>query len=178
MGLTCPNCGNEKSFLAKTLQVHVVQAGGAELELSEQTPPALLELLCDDIRYWMPLARNAEFGHWDTEYTEQGKDLNWFDEGKFELEQRVNQLLTGKHWAEEPMSRTSGSCPKAELKPSFQCSSPSSIASIRTGAGVVIWIVEAVAVCLDTVSLHCGLRYTRRFTAAAFLAREPMRHRL
>ena len=28
MGLTCPNCGNERSFLAKTLQVHVVQAGG------------------------------------------------------------------------------------------------------------------------------------------------------
>ena len=48
MGLTCTNCGNEKSFLAKTLQVHVVQAGGAELELSEQTPPAMLELLCDD----------------------------------------------------------------------------------------------------------------------------------
>ena len=48
MGLTCPNCGNEKSFLAKTLQVHVVQAGGAELELSEQTPPAMLELLCAD----------------------------------------------------------------------------------------------------------------------------------
>ena len=48
MALTCPNCGNEKSFLAKTLQMHVVQAGGAELELSEQTPPAMLELLCDD----------------------------------------------------------------------------------------------------------------------------------
>jgi hypothetical protein len=48
MALTCPNCGNEKSFLAKTLQIHVVEAGGAELELSEQTSPAMLELLCDD----------------------------------------------------------------------------------------------------------------------------------
>jgi hypothetical protein len=48
MALTCPNCGNEKSFLAKTLQMHVVEAGGEELELSEQTSPAMLELLCDD----------------------------------------------------------------------------------------------------------------------------------
>ena len=31
MGLICPDCGNEKSFLAKTLQIHVVQASQAEL---------------------------------------------------------------------------------------------------------------------------------------------------
>ena len=52
------------------------------------------------------------------------------------------------------------------------------LASINTGVIVVIWIVEAVAVCLDTVSLHCGFRYTRRFTAAASLRPEPMLHRL
>ena len=39
MGLTCPNCGNERSFLAKTLQTHVVQSGGKELELTEQSRP-------------------------------------------------------------------------------------------------------------------------------------------
>ena len=48
MGLTCPSCGNGKGFLAKTLQIHIVQAGGRELELSEQTRPALVELLCDE----------------------------------------------------------------------------------------------------------------------------------
>jgi len=48
MGLTCQNCGNERSFLAKTLQTHVVQAGGAELELTEQSRPAVFELLCDE----------------------------------------------------------------------------------------------------------------------------------
>ena len=68
---------------------------------------AWLDLLADDIRYWMPLSRNMAFGEWDAEYTRQGEDLNWFDEGKFELEQRVKQILTGKHWAEEPVSRTS-----------------------------------------------------------------------
>ena len=44
MGLTCPNCGNERSFLAKTLQTHVVQSGGKELELTEQSRPAVFEL--------------------------------------------------------------------------------------------------------------------------------------
>jgi 3-phenylpropionate/cinnamic acid dioxygenase small subunit len=65
-----------------------------------------LDLLDKDIRYWMPLARNQEMGKWDGEYTREGKDLNWFDEGKFELEQRVKQIMTGLHWAEEPVSRT------------------------------------------------------------------------
>ena len=32
----------------KTLQMHVVQAGGAELELSDQSAPAVFELLCDE----------------------------------------------------------------------------------------------------------------------------------
>ena len=41
------------------------------------------------------------------EHTREGLDLNWFDEGKFELEQRVRQIETGLHWAEEPVSRTS-----------------------------------------------------------------------
>jgi len=68
---------------------------------------AWLDLLADDIRYWMPLARNQEMGKWDGEYTREGKDLNWFEEGKFELERRVKQIMTGLHWAEEPVSRTS-----------------------------------------------------------------------
>ncbi|MDA1093627.1 MAG: hypothetical protein O3A25_10230 [Acidobacteria bacterium] len=61
MALTCPNCGNAKTFLAKTLQMHVVKAGGAELELSEQTPPAMLELLCDDCE------TELDFGSIDSE---------------------------------------------------------------------------------------------------------------
>ena len=67
---------------------------------------AWLDLLADDIRYWMPLATNQEAGHWDREHSREGQDLNWFDEGKFELEQRVKQIQTGLHWAEEPISRT------------------------------------------------------------------------
>jgi 3-phenylpropionate/cinnamic acid dioxygenase small subunit len=67
---------------------------------------AWLNLLADDLRYWMPLARNRPLGQWHDEWTREGKDLNWFDEGKFEIEQRVKQIATGVHWAEEPVSRT------------------------------------------------------------------------
>ncbi len=65
-----------------------------------------LDLLADDIHYWMPLMQNKNFGEWEEEHTRDGIDLNWFDEGKFELEQRVKQIMTGLHWAEEPISRT------------------------------------------------------------------------
>ena len=48
MKLTCPSCGNGRTFLAKTLQMYVVQAEGRELEIAEQTRSALFELLCDE----------------------------------------------------------------------------------------------------------------------------------
>jgi len=67
---------------------------------------AWLDLLADDLRYWMPLARNRPCDDLSGEWTREGKDLNWFDEGKFEMEQRVKQLATAVHWAEEPVSRT------------------------------------------------------------------------
>lgn len=89
------------------LRYAVEQFFNREAELLDSRQfEAWLDLLTDDIRYWMPLTRNQEFGKWGDQHTREGKDLNWFDEGKFELEQRVKQILTGKHWAEEPISRT------------------------------------------------------------------------
>jgi 3-phenylpropionate/cinnamic acid dioxygenase small subunit len=64
-----------------------------------------LSLLDDDIRYWMPMRRNVKFGELEREFTREGQDINWFDEGKDTLTRRVNQILTGVHWAEEPLSR-------------------------------------------------------------------------
>ena len=64
-----------------------------------------LDLLTDDIRYWMPMRRNVKFGELDREFTREGQDINWFDEGKETLDRRVRQILTGVHWAEEPLSR-------------------------------------------------------------------------
>ncbi|MGH7038550.1 MAG: 3-phenylpropionate/cinnamic acid dioxygenase subunit beta, partial [Stellaceae bacterium] len=41
------------------------------------------------------------------EFTREGQDINWFDEGKETLTRRVRQIETGIHWAEEPVSRIS-----------------------------------------------------------------------
>ncbi len=51
------------------------------------------------------MRRNVKFGELDREFTREGHDINWFDEGKDTLVRRVNQILTGVHWAEEPLSR-------------------------------------------------------------------------
>lgn len=64
-----------------------------------------LDLLTEDIRYWMPMRRNIKFDHQEHEDTREQQDMNWFDEGKETLTQRVQQILTGVHWAEEPLSR-------------------------------------------------------------------------
>jgi 3-phenylpropionate/cinnamic acid dioxygenase small subunit len=66
---------------------------------------AWLDLLEEDMRYFMPLAFNIKYGEWDREYSREGEDVAWFDEGKDVLIRRVRQLETGIHWAEEPPSR-------------------------------------------------------------------------
>ena len=76
----------------------------AEL-LDERRYEAWLALLADDVRYWMPMRRNVKFGELEREFTREGQDINWFDEGKETLTRRVQQILTGVHWAEEPLSR-------------------------------------------------------------------------
>ena len=73
--------------------------------LDERNFAEWLDLLDDDIRYWMPMRRNVKSNEMDREFTREGQDINWFDEGKETLERRVNQILTGVHWAEEPLSR-------------------------------------------------------------------------
>jgi hypothetical protein len=48
MALTCPSCGNERSFLIKTLQTHVVQIDGTRVDVAEESRPAVFEILCDE----------------------------------------------------------------------------------------------------------------------------------
>ena len=78
----------------------------AEL-LDERRYDEWLALLADDIRYWMPMRRNVKYGEEQREFTRQGQDIAWFDEGKDTLTRRVKQIQTGIHWAEEPVSRIS-----------------------------------------------------------------------
>jgi len=53
----------------------------------------------------MPMRRNVPHDESEREFTREGADVNWFDEGKDTLARRVQQILTGIHWAEEPPSR-------------------------------------------------------------------------
>lgn len=65
-----------------------------------------LDLLADDLVYFMPMRRNVAFGEHDShENTRQGEGISWFDEDKWTLTKRVEQILTGTHYAEEPLSR-------------------------------------------------------------------------
>ncbi len=75
--------------------------------LDERRYEEWLALIADDVRYWMPMRRNIKFGEEAREFTRAGQDINWFDEGKETLTRRVKQILTGMHWAEEPVSRIS-----------------------------------------------------------------------
>jgi 3-phenylpropionate/cinnamic acid dioxygenase small subunit len=79
----------------------------AESELlDERQFEAWLDLMAGDVRYVMPLRRNVAFGeHQRSENTRGGEEVCWFDDDKETLTRRVAQILTGKHWAEEPLSR-------------------------------------------------------------------------
>ena len=48
MSLTCPSCGNDQNFLVKTLQMHVVRLEDSRVEVTEESRPAVLEVLCDE----------------------------------------------------------------------------------------------------------------------------------
>ena len=48
MTLTCPSCGNSQNFLVKTLQMHVVHLDDSRVEVSEESKPGVIEVLCDE----------------------------------------------------------------------------------------------------------------------------------
>ena len=74
--------------------------------LDKRAFQAWLETLADDLVYFMPMMFNVKFGqHAAREKTRREKDMSWFNEGKWTLTKRVEQILTGVHWAEEPLSR-------------------------------------------------------------------------
>jgi 3-phenylpropionate/cinnamic acid dioxygenase small subunit len=75
------------------------------LLLDERRLTEWLDLLAEDLHYWMPIRRNIKFGDWDLEFSDPETEISYFDEGKDILEGRVRQINTGVHWAEEPVSR-------------------------------------------------------------------------
>ena len=75
--------------------------------LDERRYEEWLAVVADDVRYWMPMRRNVKVDDREREFTREGLDISWFDEGKETLTRRVRQIQTGIHWAEEPVSRIS-----------------------------------------------------------------------
>ena len=96
--------GSDLTHMLLKYQVEEFLYQEAEI-LDERRFEEWLDLLTEDVRYWMPMRRNVKFGELEREFTREGQDINWFDEGKDTLTRRVNQILTGVHWAEEPLSR-------------------------------------------------------------------------
>lgn len=74
--------------------------------LDERRYEAWLDLFTEDVRYWMPIRKNVAFEDRAKETTAED-DIAWIDDDKLTLSKRVQQLLTGIHWAEEPVSRVS-----------------------------------------------------------------------
>ena len=92
---------------ALLLQAEVERLFSVEAQLlDERRFGEWLDLLHEDLRYWMPIARNVRFDRPELEYTLEHREASWFDEGKDTLAKRVQQIEGGDHWAEEPRSRT------------------------------------------------------------------------
>ena len=64
-----------------------------------------LDLIADDIHYWMPVRRTVTLDNLDKEFTAIG-GMGHFDDDKNDLRMRVEKLQTGSSWSEDPPSRT------------------------------------------------------------------------
>jgi 3-phenylpropionate/cinnamic acid dioxygenase small subunit len=74
--------------------------------LDERDFKTWIDTLAEDLHYFMPMEFNVKFGeHATQEFTTRAEQMSWFNEGKWTLNKRVEQILTGVHWAEEPLSR-------------------------------------------------------------------------
>jgi 3-phenylpropionate/cinnamic acid dioxygenase small subunit len=66
---------------------------------------AWMQMLTDDIVYWMPIRQTRGAGDTSQEFTSPG-DAALFDENRKTLELRIEKRLSGYSWSEDPPSRT------------------------------------------------------------------------
>ena len=74
--------------------------------LDEREYDKWLDLLTEDIVYWMPMRKNVSYANRDMDITAEN-DIAWVHDDKETLRKRVKQIQTGIHWADEPISRVS-----------------------------------------------------------------------
>ena len=87
-----------------------------------------LELLTDDIKYWMPIRSNRypanskaisimDGSRYEEDDLSKEDELALMDENKDSLQRRVDRLDTGMAWAEDPPSRTRHFVSNVEVRP-------------------------------------------------------------
>lgn len=74
--------------------------------LDEREYDKWLDLLTEDVVYWMPMRKNVSYANRHTDITAED-DVAWIHDDKETLKKRVQQIRTGLHWADEPVSRVS-----------------------------------------------------------------------
>lgn len=95
----------DKFFVDGELRVEIEQFLYFEAALLDSRQFAdWYRLFADDVHYWMPNRSNRLMQEAGQEKTTT-KELGLFDENKTSLGWRVSQILTRKHWAEDPPSR-------------------------------------------------------------------------
>jgi 3-phenylpropionate/cinnamic acid dioxygenase small subunit len=67
--------------------------------LDEHRYQEWLDLFTKDMKYWMPLRRNVASKEMDADLTKEGPEIAWFIIDFVTLERRVQQVMTGVHWA-------------------------------------------------------------------------------
>jgi 3-phenylpropionate/cinnamic acid dioxygenase small subunit len=93
------------AYLSLVREVEDLYYAEADL-LDAREYEAWLALLTEDIVYWMPMRKNVAWEERARDTTAED-DVAWIHDDKETLTKRVQQLLTGIHWAEEPLSRVS-----------------------------------------------------------------------
>jgi len=101
--VTLRNQADTLAYLALMREIEDLLYTEADL-LDEREYEKWLDLLTDDIRYWMPIRKNVAVDNLARETTSED-DIAWIDDDKGTLTKRVEQIRTGIHWAEEPLSR-------------------------------------------------------------------------
>lgn len=88
------------------LQYEVEQFFYAEAAmLDNRDYRAWLDLVADDIHYWMPIRRTVTLDNIDREFTKPG-DMAFYEDDKQNLIFRVNKMESGTSWSEDPPSRS------------------------------------------------------------------------
>jgi biphenyl 2,3-dioxygenase beta subunit len=73
--------------------------------LDERKFDEWLDLLTDDIHYWMPIRRTTMMRDIENEFTAPGA-MAFFDDDLMYLKIRVKKMSAGNAWSEDPPSRT------------------------------------------------------------------------